>query len=179
MSKSPRTSARPELAPGFPLRPAPADASTLGVPAALPGFSTFSPPALVTQLPQGLCTGQPTPMSPLRLCTGLPSSGSPADPKPATLLTAPGALLQHSLLTRCLLSEGVTHAQDHQWRGACGPRRVVLCDILSSEDRHLGCLRAFVEQTQSTPQESRWEGRWHWEPSLFSPCLSSSSPQAV
>lgn len=172
MSKSPRTSARPELTPGFPLRPAPADASTLGVPAALPGFSTFSPPALVTQLPQGLCTSQHTPMSPLRLCTGLPSSGSPADPKPATLLSSP----RPPPAAHCLLSVGVTHAQDHQWRGACGPRRVVLCDILSSEDRHSGCLRAFVEQTQSTPQESRWEGRWHWEPRVLRISCSLITP---
>ena len=90
-SKSPWTSARSELTPNFPLRPAPADASTLGVPAALPGFGAFSPPALVPRLPQGLCTGQPTPMSPLRLCTGSPSWGGPTDPKPATLISTPRA----------------------------------------------------------------------------------------
>lgn len=89
MSKSPWTSARSELTPGFPLRPAPAAASTLGVPAAPPGFGTFSPPALVPRLPQGLCTGQPAPTSPLRLCTGSPSWGGPTDPKPATLLSTP------------------------------------------------------------------------------------------
>lgn len=140
MSKSPWTSARSELTPGFPLRPAPAGASTPGVPAAPPGFGAFSPPALVPRLPQGLCTGQPTPMSPLRLCTRSPSWGGPPDPKPATLLSTPGPLLQHSLATHCSRLVGVTYAQDHQLWGARGLVHVVLCSILSSEDRRSAYL---------------------------------------